>query len=95
MTQRIRTAVIVTGVGCLVLVDTLLVGMDAAAMVAKLAASCGFVAIAFLGGALHSTYGRILLAGLVLSLLGDAFLIGEDQQAFLKTLRNVKRLVAK
>lgn len=86
MTQRIRTTVIVTGVGCLVLVATLLVGMDAAAMVAKLIASCGFVAIAFLGGALHSTYGRILLAGLLLSLLGDAFLIGEDQRAFLSGL---------
>jgi uncharacterized membrane protein YhhN len=36
-----------------------------------------------LGGALRSGYGRVLLAGLSLSFLGDAFLIGESQQAFL------------
>ena len=83
MDNRIRTAVIGTGVACLVLVDALLVGMPVAASVAKVIASCGFIAVAVLSGALRSSYGRVLLTGLTLSFLGDAFLIGESRQAFL------------
>lgn len=86
MDYRIRTAVIVTGVTCLVLVDALLVGMQTTAAVSKVIASCGFISVAILGGALRSTYGKILLSGLALSFLGDAFLIGETRQAFLSGL---------
>jgi len=57
--------------------------MQLVAAAAKLIASCGFLAVAILGGALRSRYGGVLLAGLSLSFLGDAFLIGESQQAFL------------
>jgi uncharacterized membrane protein YhhN len=83
MDSRIRTAVIVTGVTCLVLVVALLVEMQTTAAVSKVIASCGFVSAAILGGALRSTYGKVLLLGLALSFLGDVFLIGETQQAFL------------
>jgi len=86
MNSRLRTAVIVTGVSCLVLVDASLGGMQVVAAAAKVIGSCGFLAVAVLGGALQFTYGRILLFGLALSFLGDAFLILESQQSFLAGL---------
>jgi len=86
MDNRIKTAFIVTGICCLVLVESLLAQMDAIAAITKIAASCGFLAVAFFGGALQSRYGKILLIGLVLSFFGDAFLIGNSRQAFLAGL---------
>jgi len=86
MDNRIRTAFIATGVCCLVLVESLLAQMPEIAAVAKIAASCGFLGVAYLGGALKSAYGRLLLLGLALSFLGDAFLIGDSRQAFLAGL---------
>jgi uncharacterized membrane protein YhhN len=69
-----------------VLVEALLADMQLTAAIAKVIASLGFVAVAVLSGALRSIYGRILLAGLALSFLGDVFLIGDSQQAFLSGL---------
>jgi uncharacterized membrane protein YhhN len=86
MDNRTRTAVIVTGLSCFILVETLLADMNIVAGVAKVVASCGFLAVAVLSGALQSTYGKALLGGLALSFLGDAFLIGETQEAFLAGL---------
>jgi uncharacterized membrane protein YhhN len=86
MDNRTRTAVIVTGLSCFILVESLLADMNIVAGVAKVVASCGFLAVAVLSGALQSTYGRVLLGGLALSFLGDAFLIGETQEAFLAGL---------
>jgi uncharacterized membrane protein YhhN len=86
MDNRTRTAVIVTGLSCFILVETLLADMNIVAGVAKVVASCGFLAVAVLSGALQSTYGKVLLGGLALSFLGDAFLIGETQGAFLAGL---------
>lgn len=43
--------------------------------VAKPAASAGFLVVALGSGAWDSSYGRWILAGLVLSLLGDVFLM--------------------
>jgi uncharacterized membrane protein YhhN len=83
MDNRIRTAVIATGISCLVLVGALLADMQLIAAMAKIVASCGFLSVAYLGGALQSSYGKVLLLGLALSFLGDAFLIGESRQAFL------------
>ncbi len=83
MDYRIKTAVIVTGVTCLILVGALLVGMHSAAAIAKVIASCGFISVAIFGGALRSLYGKVLLLGLALSFLGDVLLIGEGRQAFL------------
>ena len=68
------------------LVESLLAQMPLLAAVAKIAASCGFLAVAYFAGALKSTYGKLLLAGLTLSFLGDAFLIGDSRQAFLAGL---------
>jgi len=86
MNTQIRTAVVVTAIACLVLVGTLLAGVDTVAAGVKTIASAGFLAVAILSGALQSTYGKVLLAGLTLSFAGDAFLIGEAQQAFLAGL---------
>ena len=83
MTKELRLTVAATGVACLILVGTSLAGMAAFAAISKIAASSGFLAVAILCGALRTRYGQILLAGLVLSFLGDALLIGESRQAFL------------
>jgi uncharacterized membrane protein YhhN len=86
MNTQIRTAVVVTAIACLVLVGALLAGIDTVAAGAKIIASTGFLAVAILCGALQSTYGKVLLAGLTLSFAGDALLIGETQHAFLAGL---------
>ena len=71
---------------CLALVGLLLVELSFAAAIAKLIASTAFIGIAINVGALESPYGRTLLNGLVLSWLGDAFLIGDSRTAFLSGL---------
>lgn len=86
MDNRTRTAVIFTGLSCFILVELLLADMHMLAGIAKIFASCGFVSVALLGGALRSMYGKVLLLGLVFSFLGDAFLIGVTQEAFLAGL---------
>lgn len=50
---------------------------------AKTAASLCFVALAANNGAFDTGYGRLLLLGLVLCLLGDVLLIARTQKAFL------------
>ena len=86
MHNRIRTAVIITAASCLILVSASLAGLSTAGAIAKLIASIGFITVGILSGALRSAYGKVLLSGLVLSFLGDAFLIGETRQAFLSGL---------
>ena len=71
------------GGACVVLVAALLLDQTAIAAVAKLAASSAFVLIAVFAGALASRYGVLVLGGLVLSWLGDAFLIGTSRHWFL------------
>ena len=73
----------VCGLACFALVAGLLFEMPALAVLAKLLASSAFIAVALTAGALESRYGRVLLAGLVLSWFGDAFLISESQRWFL------------
>lgn len=72
--------------GCVALVALLLLHHDDAAAMAKIAASTAFLAIAIHVGAFQSNYGRLVLLGLVFSWIGDAFLIGETQLAFLAGL---------
>jgi len=86
MNGRTKTALILTSAACLALVDLLLFGLEMPAAIAKLIASSGFLLVAVFSGALQSTYGKTLLAGLALAFLGDAFLIGESEQAFLAGL---------
>ncbi len=75
--------VILTAVACAALVLFLLLGYPLAAGVSKMLASSGFLAIAIRAGALGSLFGRLILAGLLLSWCGDAALIGRSQTAFL------------
>ena len=51
--------------------------------IAKPAASLAFVALAYFAGALETTYGQLILAGLVLCLAGDVFLIPRAKGLFL------------
>lgn len=65
------------------LVYFLRMGWFQAAATAKFLASCGFLATAISAGALRSGFGRIVFAGLLLSMSGDMFLIGSSRQHFL------------
>ncbi len=49
--------------------------------VAKPLASAGFIAAALAGGAADHEYGRAILIGLVLSMLGDVLLIPREREA--------------
>jgi uncharacterized membrane protein YhhN len=50
---------------------------------AKPLASAGFIAVAVAAGALDSGFGRWMVAALVLSALGDVFLLGSSEATFL------------
>lgn len=54
--------------------------------VTKLAASTGFLLVAISGGALGLDWGRWLFAGLALSFVGDACLLGRGKPTFLAGL---------
>ncbi len=49
----------------------------------KPVASLGFILLAWTAGASESTYGLLILAGLVLSMAGDVLLLGRGRPAFL------------
>ncbi len=83
MDHRIRISISVVAIACGALVTSLYTGHDNAAAFAKLIASLGFIAIAVFSGASRSTWGRIVLIGLVLSLAGDMFLAWSADFAFL------------
>lgn len=61
-------------------------GARAVAAVMKIIASSTFVATALARGAVETPYGRVLLAALVLSWLGDALLMSKRSTAFLAGL---------
>ncbi len=57
-------------------------GLSTLPHVLKMAASFGFLATAWLAGARHSPYGRILLVGLICSSWGDYFLLSPTAGRF-------------
>ncbi len=74
----------VTSLGaCLVLIILLYHGHTAPAAVAKLVASSAFIGLALRAGALDSTFGKLILAGLGLSWCGDMALVGTSEAFFL------------
>jgi uncharacterized membrane protein YhhN len=52
----------------------------------KLLAASGYVALALSLGAVHTSYGRVLLAALLLCWLGDLLLVGTSRRAVLAGL---------
>ena len=68
---------------CLALVILLYHEYTVPAALAKLIASTAFLALALRAGALDSTFGRLILAGLGLSWCGDMLLIGASTTHFL------------
>lgn len=50
--------------------------------IAKLSASSAFIAAAYAAGACEHSFGQLMLAGLILSWLGDAFLLPRDKPLF-------------
>lgn len=72
-----------TALACASLVSLQLSAMPGPAAIAKLVASLGFVTTAVSVGALRHAFGRIVFAGLILSLCGDLFLIGPARRDFL------------
>ena len=83
---RPRHLVIVVAGACLALVVLQLHGHTLPAAAAKFVASAAFVALALRCGATDSAYGRLILAGLVLSWCGDLLLVGTSREAFLAGL---------
>jgi uncharacterized membrane protein YhhN len=77
-------------IGCLLAVCGLVFAdrknLSAVRWLAKLAASTAFVLVALSLGAATSTYGQLVLLALVLSLIGDAFLLSDRSAAFLSGL---------
>lgn len=81
-----RMALAMIGLGCICLVMANLADQPLPALIAKLIASTGFIVLAISGDALRSRYGRLILAGLILSWAGDAFLELETRRYFLPGL---------
>ena len=75
--------VVITALACITLVACLRMGWTDAAVTAKFVASTGFLATAVSAGALRHGFGRIIFAGLLLSMAGAMFLTGQGQRAFL------------
>lgn len=75
--------VVITALACIALVYCLRMGWTDAAATAKFVASTGFLATAVSAGALRHGFGRIIFAGLLLSMAGDMFLVGQGQRYFL------------
>jgi uncharacterized membrane protein YhhN len=71
---------------CAALVANQLLGIRAAAVLAKLIASSSFIVLGISVGAMRSLFGRLLLAGLVLSWIGDMLLLGASTALFLSGL---------
>ncbi len=82
--QRIIVAVCV--LACAALVTCQLFDIRAAVVLAKLIASSSFIALAISVAAMRSLFGRLLLAGLVLSWIGDMLLLGASPGLFLAGL---------
>ncbi len=85
MTTR-HILIVLVAAACSALVLLQLLGLSVPAVAAKLLASTAFVALAVHAGGLASLYGRLILAGLVLSWFGDMFLTGQSREAFLAGL---------
>ena len=81
-----RLLIAALAIACIALVVFQLTEVRLGAIASKFVASTTFLGIAILSGALQSRYGRILLAGLVLSWCGDMFLLGTTQRFFLAGL---------
>ena len=75
--------VVLTAMAATALVWFLRMDWAQPAAAVKFLASCGFLATAVSAGALRHGFGRIVFAGLLLSMSGDMFLIGQTQHHFL------------
>ncbi len=84
--NSVRTLSALVVLACIGLVALLLLDLRLPAAGAKLIASSAFVGVAIVSGAWQSLFGRLLLAGLVLSWFGDLFLVGTSRTAFLSGL---------
>ena len=70
-------------VAAIAMVSARLAGLDTIAVASKMIASTGFVGVAVTAGAFQSRYGRIVVAALLLSWIGDLLLAGESERHFL------------
>lgn len=75
--------VVITALACIALVYSQRMGWAGTAAAAKAIASAGFLATAVSAGALRHGFGRIIFAGLLVSMAGDLFLVGQTQRHFL------------
>lgn len=84
--QRCIIAGATSLMACGLLVGAQALGLPPVAVLSKLVASCGFLAVAVFSDARRSRYGRIILLGLVFSWFGDMFLLAPGERFFLAGL---------
>jgi uncharacterized membrane protein YhhN len=81
--ERTYPSLGLAAIGCLALVVSNLTDASTMAIPSKLLASTAFLATAVVAGAFNSRYGKLVFVGLVLSWLGDTFLLGTTDRMFL------------
>jgi uncharacterized membrane protein YhhN len=86
MSSTIVAGLALTGAGLVATLAAEWMQRRALLYAAKPAASVGFLLVALVSGSLDAPYGRWVLAGLSLSLLGDVFLMLRAQTWFLSGL---------
>ncbi len=76
-------AIVVVAAATITMVVSNLLALETLSVVSKMSASSAFIALALTAGALQSLYGRIVIAALSLSWIGDLLLAGGSGQLFL------------
>lgn len=76
-------AIAVVAAAAITMVVSNLLALETLSVISKMSASSAFIALALTAGALQSLYGRIVIAALSLSWIGDLLLAGGSEQLFL------------
>jgi uncharacterized membrane protein YhhN len=78
--------VVAVATACVVLVVSRLLDIPVLPAASKMLASSAFIAIALVSGGLTHRFGKLVVAGLVLSWIGDALLLGTTESLFMAGL---------
>jgi len=81
--RKLIIAIVVVAAAAITMVVSNLLALETLSVVSKMSASSAFIALALTAGALQSLYGRIVIAALSLSWIGDLLLAGGSEQLFL------------
>jgi len=81
--RKLIIAIVVVAAAAITMVVSNLLALETLSVISKMSASSAFIALALTAGALQSLYGRIVIAALSLSWIGDLLLAGGSEQLFL------------